>query len=130
MLYSVLIYDSEVMLEKMTDEEHESRLGQHLEFQDSLRESHRLGAVVRLKKSASAVTLQSGSNAGLILDGPFAETKEQLIGFYLVEGESLEAVAEVARKLPLQSGSIEIRPIDFFEGANFKEGLPIVFKDA
>ena len=111
MLYSVLIYDND---SDLSQEEHDARLKQHLDFQASLREQDKLNAVVRLSPTQTAVTMKNKGE--LITDGPFAETKEQLIGFYVIQANSIEEATEAAKKLPGESGSLEIRPILFYEG--------------
>jgi hypothetical protein len=67
----------------------------------------------RLRPSASATTLRIGGGKRLLSDGPFAETKEQLGGFFVVEASNLDEAVELASKMPhLQDGgSVEIRPI-------------------
>ena len=115
MLYSVLIYDSEAEVEALDPEENEARLVKHRALQEEARESGRLGPVARLMPTTAAVTLRAGPGGKpLVLDGPFAETKEQLVGFYLLEQESLEAAIEAAGRLPLESGAIEVRPISWY----------------
>ncbi len=115
MLYSVLIYDCEATVEQLSGEENQARLSRHVALQDELRRSETLGPVARLMPSTSAVTLRKGAGKPMVIDGPFAETKEQLVGFYVFECDSLEAAIEKASMLPLESGSLEIRPISWFE---------------
>lgn len=121
MLYSVLIYDSEALVDRLTPEEHGSRLERHVALQDSLRREGDLGPVARLMPTSAAVTLKppSGPTAEpLVMDGPFAETKEHLVGFYVMECDSLEEAVERAGRLPLESGALEVRPIAWFEPGN------------
>jgi hypothetical protein len=69
-----------------------------------------------LQPSASATTLRLEGEERTVTDGPFAETKEQLGGFYVFECENLDEVIEWAKKIPVSGGSIEIRPVmDFTE---------------
>ena len=79
---------------------------------DRLKQRGQLGPAARLGPTSKARTLR-GSGAGVALDGPFAETKEQLLGFYLVDCESEEAAIEAARDLRRVNPSAvyEIRPI-------------------
>jgi hypothetical protein len=77
----------------------------------------RLGPVARLMPTTAATTLRKGREA-VILDGPFAETKEQLLGFFIVDCANLEAAIEAARDLARASssaGAYEIRPISVFK---------------
>lgn len=129
MLYSVLIYDSEDSLSTLTKEEHKERLQEHLQFQDGLRAEGKLVTVARLNDSQEAVTLRSELYNEDVTDGPFAETKEQLIGFYLVDCSNIDEAIKAASKLPRQSGSIEIRPVGFFEGGHLQNGDLIVRKN-
>ncbi|CAM2064140.1 YciI family protein [Sulfidibacter corallicola] len=129
MLYSVLIYDTESVIDALSEEEHKARLDRHLHFQDDPRDQQELGAVVKLMPTTTAVTLRGGPIEDTVLDGPFAETKEQLLGFYLIECPSLEAAVQQVKKLPLETGAVEIRPVAYFEGGNFKNGSPLVISD-
>ena len=84
--------------------------------QDSLVKQGRLGPVARLLPTTAATTLRKDSEPPLVIDGPFAETKEQLLGFYVVDCKSLDQALETARELAAANpgGSYEIRPIGYF----------------
>ena len=116
MLYSLLIYDSEAAVDRLSEEELEARIVQHRALQKKLQDSQQLGPVAQLMPTSTALTVRGGSAEPLVLDGPFAETKEQLVGFYLVECETLEEALEAARQLPLETSHIEVRPIVWFDG--------------
>ena len=93
------------------------RLG---EVQAKLAAQGRLGPVARLLPTTVATTIRKGRES-LVLDGPFAETKEQLLGFYLVDCEGLEAAIEVAQALAAASGSagcFELRPVRAFKAGS------------
>jgi hypothetical protein len=80
---------------------------------DELARQGRLGPVARLLPTTAATTLRKGRE-NLVIDGPFAETKEQLLGFYIVECSSLDAAIETAKELAVANpgtGSYEIRPV-------------------
>jgi hypothetical protein len=84
--------------------------------QDGLAREGRLGPAARLLPTTAAVTLRKGREE-LVLDGPFAETKEQLLGFYVVECESLEAALGTARELARANpgtGAYELRPVGYY----------------
>jgi hypothetical protein len=69
-----------------------------------------------LQESATATTLRVEGEGRVVTDGPFAETKEQVGGFYLLECENLDAALEWAKKVPASGGSVEVRPVmDFSE---------------
>jgi hypothetical protein len=78
----------------------------------------KLGPVARLAPSTSAVSLRKKGGETLVLDGPFTETKEQFVGFYVVACDSLEEAIEAARMLPLDSGTLEIRPVAWLRPEN------------
>ena len=117
MLYAILCYDSEAEIEawpKAKDDQVMADLGGVL---TKLAEQKRLGPTARLMPTTAATTVRKGKQA-TVIDGPFAETKEQLLGFYVIECASLEAALETAHELARASGSagaFEIRPLKFFE---------------
>jgi hypothetical protein len=84
--------------------------------QEKLARNGKLGPVARLMPTTAATTLRKDREPALVMDGPFAETKEQLLGFYLIDGESLEEVLEIARDLGKANpgGAYEIRPLLMF----------------
>ena len=125
MLYSILIYVPEDLVDAMSNEEMDAHIAKHLRVHDQLGEQGRLGPVVRLMPTTTAVQLRT-SNTPHVIDGPFTETKEQLLGFYIVDCESLEAAIEVARSLPSVRTIFEIRPVKlFFPGGEISPILPL-----
>ncbi len=86
---------------------------------EKLAASGKLGPVARLLPTTTATTLRKDRDPPLVIDGPFAETKEQLLGFYVVDCASLDEVMDVARELGRANpgGSYEVRPIGFFKDA-------------
>ena len=84
--------------------------------QETLARQGKLGPVVRLLPTTAATTLRKDREPPLVIDGPFAETKEQLLGFYVVDCASLEEVLQIARELAAANpgGAYEIRPIGVF----------------
>lgn len=125
MIYSVLIYDTEASVVALSDAEEKGRVAEHGAFQAPLREAGRLGAVARLMPTSTATSLRGDGGKKLVTDGPFAETKEQLLGFYLVEADNLDEVIEAAQRLP-SFGTVEIRPVGYFEGPDFHNGPRLV----
>ncbi len=120
MLYSILIYVSEDAVEAMTPEEDAAHVARHLEVHQQLSAHRKLGPVVRLMPTRTARQLRTAEDDAIV-DGPFAETKEQLLGFYVVDCESEEEAMNVARALPSVGTIFEIRPVKlFFPG----DGLP------
>lgn len=114
MLYAVLCYHDEDVVNGWTKAEDDAVLAKRQKVTDELARQGRLGPVARLMPTTAAVTVRNGSRP-VVIDGPFAETKEQLLGFYLVEGDSLEEVIAFARDLGQgETGSFEIRPVRRF----------------
>jgi hypothetical protein len=70
-----------------------------------------------LKESATATTVKFNGGGTTVTDGPFAETKEQVGGFYVLECKDLDEALEYARKIPFEDGSVEVRPVMDYEGA-------------
>ena len=79
---------------------------------NGLRESGVLMAAEALQSTESATTVRVRGGRATITDGPFAETKEQLAGFYLIDAANLDAALEIAAKIPpAREGSVEVRPV-------------------
>jgi hypothetical protein len=114
MLYAILCYDDEKVVGSFSKEEDDALMGRLTAVQQKLAVRGRLGPVARLKDTKSARTLRKGRDM-LLIDGPFAETKEQLLGFYIVDCDSEEEVIETAKELAVAAshgtGSYEIRPV-------------------
>lgn len=112
MLYALLIFESEEALERRTPAEYDSMMAAHDRMRDMAKAAGAFRGGTRLMPSSSATTLRAGGGEVQVLDGPFAETKELLLGFYMVECDSLDQAIEHGRRLPhLTSGAVEIRPI-------------------
>jgi hypothetical protein len=117
MLYAILCYDSEDVVGAWTKEEDDAAMAKLALVQQKLAKERRLGPVARLMPTTTATTLRKGRES-FVIDGPFAETKEQLLGFFIVECSSLEQAIETARELGRASsskGSYEIRPLSLFQ---------------
>lgn len=105
MKYLCLVYGAEADIRKMDDHE-------CLAYDRSIRSSGHCVASEALEPVATAKTVRVRDGKASVVDGPFAETKEQLAGFYMVEAASLdEALALAAKIPPARVGSIEVRPI-------------------
>ena len=115
MHYAILCYDDERMVEGWTKEQDDAVIAKRQVAQKRLAAEGKLGPVVRLMPTTAATTLRAGREP-LVLDGPFAETKEQLLGFYVVDCKNLEEALDVARDLGAANpgGAYEIRPVGVF----------------
>jgi hypothetical protein len=117
MLYAILCYDSEDVVGAWTKEEDDAAMVKLGVVQQKLAQEGRLGPVARLMPTTAATTLRKGKET-LVIDGPFAETKEQLLGFFVVECSGLEQAIETAKELGRASssaGCYEIRPLSLFQ---------------
>ena len=115
MLYAILCYHDEDFVGSWTREQDAAVMQKLAVVQDGLTKQGRLGPVARLLPTTAATTLRK-DDPPVVLDGPFAETKEQLLGFYVVECPDLDGALEVARDLGRANpgGAYEIRPIGLF----------------
>jgi hypothetical protein len=116
MLYAILCYHDEDFVGSWSKEQDAAVMSKLATVQDGLKKQGRLGPVARLLPTTSATTLRK-DDPPVVLDGPYAETKEQLLGFYLVDCENLDAAVDVARDLGAANpgGAYEIRPVAMFE---------------
>jgi hypothetical protein len=117
MQYAILCYHDEAEVGALTKEEDDALMADLAVVRQQLR--HKLGPVARLMPTTAATTLRAGA-APLVIDGPFAETKEQLLGFYVIDCATLEEAIDAARLLMaprMAAGlmsALEIRPISVF----------------
>ena len=116
MQYAILCYHDENVTASWSQEHDAAVMSKLAVVQDKLRRQGKLGPVVRLLPTTAATTLRKDSDPPLVIDGPFAETKEQLLGFYVVDCTSLEDALEIARELAGANpgGAYEVRPIGVF----------------
>ena len=116
MLYSILCYHSEKIVGAWTPEEDAATIQRLSVVQEGLARKGKLGPVVRLMPTTAATTLRKDREPPLVVDGPFAETKEQLLGFYVVDCGSREEALDIARELAAVNpgGAYEIRPISLY----------------
>jgi hypothetical protein len=122
MLYAILCYHDEDFVGSWSKEQDAAVMSKLSVVQDRLKKEGRLGPVARLLPTTAATTLRK-DDPPLVLDGPYAETKEQLLGFYIIDCENLDAAVDVARELGAANpgGAYEIRPVGLFEpGASVK----------
>ena len=115
MYYAILAYHAEAIVQSWSAEEDAALMDELLKINDRLVEEGHLGPAARLGATGAAVTLR-GPGEGVVLDGPFAETKEQLLGFYVVDFPRMEGAIEAARTLRRANPTAvyEIRPITLY----------------
>ena len=129
MLYAILCYNSEAAVGAWSKEYHDETMARLHVVNDKLAKQGRLGPVARLLPTTASTTLRKSGGESLVIDGPFAETKEQLLGFYIVDCASLDAAIETAKELAVANpgtGSYEIRPVAELHGSQ----LPVERKPA
>lgn len=122
MLYAILCYDSEDIVGSWSKSEDAAVMSRLEAVEQKLAAQGKLGPVARLMPTTSAMTLRKGRET-VVLDGPFAETKEQLLGFFIVDCASLDEALSAAKELGQASGSqgcYEVRPLGLFKPG----GLP------
>ena len=112
MKYLGLAYEEETKLNALSESEWDALRKETLAYVDDLRRSGRLVATSALESARTAKTVRVRGGEPSVTDGPFAETKEQLGGFFLFEATSMDEAVEVASKWPsARIGTIEVRPI-------------------
>jgi hypothetical protein len=117
MMYAVLCYHAEDAVMSWTKEEDDAVMAKLTAIVDKHARNGKVGPVARLLPTTAATTLRSDRNEPLVMDGPFAETKEQLLGFYLLDCESLDDALDFAREISEVNpgGTYEIRPVGFYK---------------
>jgi hypothetical protein len=113
MLYAVLCYHDEVAVWAGDEARQAKVMGDLGVVNERLTKAGKMGMSVRLMPTTSATTLRKHEDPPLVIDGPFAETKEQLLGFYIIDVSDLDDALDVARQLAAANpgGAYELRPI-------------------
>src|SRR5262245_29211657 len=115
MKYLCLIYDEESKMATMPKSESDAFMGEYFAFTEGIRKSGQYvgGNALQPVHTATTVRLRNGKMS--TTDGPFAETKEQLGGYYLIDARDLNEALQVASRIPsARTGSVEVRPIEVF----------------
>jgi hypothetical protein len=115
MRYLCLIYDEEKKAAAMSKSDADAFMGEYFAFTEGIKKSgHYVGGeALQPVQTATTVRIRNGKMS--TTDGPFAETKEQLGGYYLIEARDLNDALQVASKIPsARNGSVEVRPIQAF----------------
>jgi hypothetical protein len=112
MKYLCLIYEEEDQARQIPKAEMDKVMGDYWAFQDAIQKSGHYVGGHALQPTQTATTLRMRNGKLSTTDGPFAETKEQLGGFYLIEAKDLNDALQVAARIPsVRWGSIEVRPL-------------------
>jgi hypothetical protein len=111
MRFMLLLYGDESARETVTPERWREVIAAHVDFTRRLREAGAFVDSAPLEPTAAARSVRFDRGKRLVTDGPFAETKEQLGGYYLVEAESLDDAVRWAESFATPIGTIEVRPI-------------------
>jgi hypothetical protein len=116
MQYLLLIYDNEKVWEDMPEAERNRMFGAYMTFTNDIKASghYIAGDALQPVRTATSVRVRNGKTQ--TTDGPFAETREQLGGYYLVEAKDLDEATKLAARIPsAEIGTIEVRPVMKFE---------------
>jgi hypothetical protein len=112
MQYMLLIYQNEAGLQQIRDRDVTEVTGAYMAFTKAMQDAGVLVGGDRLDRSANATTVRADNGKTKVLNGPYAETKEQLGGYYIIEAKDLDAALSWAARCPgTQHGVIEVRPI-------------------
>ena len=112
MLYMLLIYDDEKIWETMPEAQRNELFGEYMTFTKQIKDSghYRSGDALQPIQTATSVRVRNGKTSRT--DGPFAETREQLGGFYIVDAKDLDEATAIAARIPsAKLGTIEVRPV-------------------
>src|SRR6266542_266999 len=116
MHYMCLIYSDEQIGPNMPEDERNAFMGEYFTFTESIRESGNFVAGDALQPTSTATTVRVRNCETLVTDGPFAETREQLGGYYMVAAKAAAEALAIAARIPGdRHGSIEVRPLMVFE---------------
>lgn len=112
MQFLLLIYESESAQATRTEADNHAMFAEYMAFTESIKSAGKMIAGDALQPVETATTLRIRDGKTLMTDGPFAETKEQLGGYYLVEANDLDDALSIAARIPTaKTGSIEVRPL-------------------
>lgn len=112
MKYILLIYGDERAWEAMSQDEMTKVYDAHMRYGEALAKAGVMRGGAELKPTTTATSVRFGNGKPRTMDGPFAETKEQLGGYYIIEVDNIEQAIDWAEKMPgMSSGTVEIRPL-------------------
>lgn len=112
MQYILLIYENEAERNARNAEEGQRIFGEYMAFTAAIKQSGHMRAGEPLESAATATTVRVKAGKTVRTDGPFAETREQLGGFYIIDAKDLDEAVGIAARIPTaKTGSVEVRPI-------------------
>jgi hypothetical protein len=112
MKYMLLIYDQEQAWGKLSETEQRGIYGEYMRFTEEIKSSGKYLASDQLHPTAAASSVRLRDGKQLVTDGPFAETREQLGGYYLIEARDLDEATSIAARVPsARLGTVEVRPV-------------------
>jgi hypothetical protein len=113
MQYAILCYNQEQLVSHWPEQKDRAVMAHHQEIITRLARAGKAGPVLRLMPTTAATTVRAGRQP-VIIDGPFAETKEQLLGLFVIDVETLDEALGIAAELSLEPGAMEVRPLQLF----------------
>ena len=112
MKYMLLIHDDEQVWAKLTEAERHQLYGEYGQFGQQIKDTGHYLAGAQLQPTTTATSVRVRDGKRLVTDGPFAETREQLGGYYLVNAKDLDEAIGIAARIPsAKAGTIEVRPV-------------------
>lgn len=112
MQYLLMIYGDEAAANAATPEALKEMGEAYAQFTRDIVQSGHLKGGDKLKSSSNSTTIRRSNGKTLTTDGPFAETREQLAGYYIIEAKDLDEAVAIAGRIPFIAGAVEIRPIE------------------
>ena len=126
MQFLMLVYTDDALLETVAGEQYDTMMRGCLEHADELRAQGKLLGSQQLEPAPTARTIRTRNGRTAVFDGPFAETKEMLAGFNILEADSFEEALRIAAEFPWsRTGSIEVRPIRDMDAVRRRVGAVI-----
>jgi hypothetical protein len=114
MKYILLIYDDEKAWPKFSETERQQYMGEYMQFTEQIQSGGQYVSSSQLHPTSAATSVRVRNGKRLVTDGPFAETREQLLGYYLIDAKDLDEAIAIAARIPSARsplGVIEVRPL-------------------